>query len=167
MSSPDYWSHLVQYRWSLIADSWRAAYALPEPIPQINGRDARGHYQQCINYDAVNLVQGARNVIRYRDTYAKHTDDNSIRLADEKYSSLADITACRDAIDHFDEYSIGQGKKPFPPMDGGYVHFEGDDLLSATLTVGPYKIVLHEATKAVQELAVELEAQWYKHVRYH
>lgn len=169
MSSPVFWADLVGYRWSLIVENWATmrktldeCKADGAPIPEIGGLDARHYYPLRMNFEAVSLIQGARHVLRYRELYIQYSGcaKDAFNLDDPRYAPLRGIAKVRDTIEHFDEYSIGEGRRPHPPMSGGYVEFS-TGLGTATFVVGDHRVHLPPAVNAVQTLARELERLWH------
>lgn len=167
MSSPGFWSGLVSYRWSLIVRYWGERSSIlaecsrtGHPVPRVQNVDARDHYRSLINYEAVSLVQAARHVLRYRDHYERYVGKRpSLDLANPAYQALAPVVQIRDAIEHFDAYSVGRGKLPAPPMDGGCVVIL-DGIHDAEFIVGPHRLSLQATVIAINSLTRELDLIW-------
>ena len=164
MSSPGYWAHFVNYRWSLIQDNWASLHHVldaNEVVPEIQGEDARFYYATRIHYEGISLVHGARHVVRYCELYERHLSLSANTLmAHPRYDALADVADARDMIEHFDEYSVGSGRRKLSPVDGAVVTFPDQTLGSATLNVGHIGIHLPPAVDAVAVLAKDLDAIW-------
>lgn len=176
-ASPGYWARVVAVQRERVRAHQielegyvQAGQQRGEPIPQIDGYDARLTIPWRIGADAHYLVYAADHVLTLCRRYQTLSDDDPrIRHALRAFEQAApDLSELRDYFAHFEDYALGTGWRAKGVMHyGPDIAFDDEDDLTSeiTISVGDRGVRVHRLADEVQLLADKLKPLWWELVQ--